>query len=64
MCSRPIRLHDYLIVSITKGSVNIVEFLHRDNHQRKETSESTTFSQACPATSKLAKICHRCFGVI
>lgn len=46
-----------------KESVNTTDFLYRDSHQGKKTSESTNFSQACPATSKLAKICQSCPGV-
>lgn len=45
-----------------KESVNTTDFLYRDSHQGKKTSESTNFSQACPATSKLAKICQSCPG--
>ena len=33
----------FIINSYRKKAINILDFLHRDNHQRKVSSETTSF---------------------
>ena len=57
-CSHPITLHCSLIINISgKESVNLLDFLHRDNPQRKVTCETTSFGWVCPVVPLIQSDC-------
>ena len=45
--------HQYL----WKESVNLLDFLHRDNPQRKVTCETTSFGWVCPVVPLIQSAC-------
>ena len=59
-CFQPIRLQYSLIyISLeVKKSIDLFDFLHRDNHQRKVGSETTTFGLCGKESLSLLEFLH------